>query len=219
MTRHEPDRLRAPPPSRSVALAPRRRRSLSIDSRQSASRSAVHTLHAATEIPIALPGPSPHPVQAASRQLRAHRHNRRENQIPIAVAAHPAPNSPRLRASTLFGRRLAECAESFVVAGVQKPAQLRTLALEQASRRYGHREGRLEVRPHTKVGPGQLRQPRPELSEGPRPPSVKAVGPGDHSDIAIVARRARRVLICVNRPASYRHFGFRLRAVRRASAI
>ena len=34
------------------------------------------------------------------------------------------------------------------------------------------------------VGPGHLRQPRPELSEGPRPPSVKAVGPGDHSDIA-----------------------------------
>jgi hypothetical protein len=43
----------------------------------------------------ALPGPSPHPVQAASRQLRAHRHNRRENQIPIAPAARTGGQTPR----------------------------------------------------------------------------------------------------------------------------
>src|SRR5271166_688789 len=53
----------------------------------------------------ALPRPLPHSIQVAGRQLRAHRHNRRENQIPIALAAHPAPNFPRLRALALFGRR------------------------------------------------------------------------------------------------------------------
>ena len=73
---------------------------------------------------------------AAWRQLRAHRHNRRENQIPIALAAHPAPNSPRLRASTLFGRRLAERTERLGAAGVQKPAQHRPFA----DRRSSHRE-------------------------------------------------------------------------------
>ncbi len=75
----------------------------------------------------ALPGPLPHSVQAAWRQLRAHRHNRRENRIPIARLPTRPPNSPAtFRASTLFGRRLAERAESFVAAGVQKPVQQRT---------------------------------------------------------------------------------------------
>jgi hypothetical protein len=36
---------------------------------------------------------------------RAHHHRQRENQIPIALAAPPAPNFPRLRALALFGRR------------------------------------------------------------------------------------------------------------------
>ena len=45
------------------------------------------------------------PIQVAWRQLRTHHHGRRENQIPIALAAHPAPNFPRLRALALFGRR------------------------------------------------------------------------------------------------------------------
>ena len=63
------------------------------------------------------------------------RHNRRENQIPIALAAHPAPNSPRLRASTLFGRRLAERTERLGAAGVQKPAQLDPFAEPSANDR------------------------------------------------------------------------------------
>ena len=49
------------------------------------------------------------PIQVAWRQLRAHHHRRRENQIPIALAAQPAPNFPRLRALALFGRRPPEC--------------------------------------------------------------------------------------------------------------
>ncbi len=53
----------------------------------------------------AFPGPLPHSIQVAWGQLRAHRHNRREKQIPIALATHPAPDFPRLRALALFGRR------------------------------------------------------------------------------------------------------------------
>src|SRR5271165_2021540 len=71
----------------------------------------------------------------------------------------------------------------------------------------------------TQVGPGRIRQPRPELSEGPRPPSVKAFGPGDHSDVAILAQRGLCVLIWVNRRALHRHFGFHSLAIRCASVI
>ena len=46
--------------------------------------------------------------------------------IPIALAAQPVPDFPRLRALALFGRRTAERAESLAIAGVQKPAQDRT---------------------------------------------------------------------------------------------
>ena len=48
------------------------------------------------------------PIQVAWRQLRAHHHGRRENQIPIALAAQPAPNFSRLMtrgASHSGGRR------------------------------------------------------------------------------------------------------------------
>jgi len=67
-------------------------------------------------------------MQVASWQRRVHHRGRRQHQIPIALAAQPAPNFPRLRALALFGRRSAERAESLVVAGVQKPAQKATLA-------------------------------------------------------------------------------------------
>ena len=52
-----------------------------------------------------------------------------------------------------------------------------------------------------KVGPRRLRQPRPELSEGPRPPSVKAFGPGDHSDVSILALLSARALSRCSRKA------------------
>ena len=55
------------------------------------------------------------PIQVAWRQLRAHHHGRRENQIPIALAAQPAPNFPRLRALALFGRRPPECEAPLVI--------------------------------------------------------------------------------------------------------
>jgi hypothetical protein len=44
-------------------------------------------------------------MQVAWCRHRAHHHRLRENQIPIALAALPAPNFPRLRALALFGRR------------------------------------------------------------------------------------------------------------------
>ena len=63
-TCHDPDRLSAPPLSRSVAPTPRWRRFLSAKPRQSASRSAADTLHAATKIPIAR---FQHPFRTLSR--------------------------------------------------------------------------------------------------------------------------------------------------------
>ena len=62
-----------------------------------------------------LPGPPSTPIQVAWRQLRAHHHGRRESQIPIALAAQPAPNFPRLRALALFGRRPPECEAPLVI--------------------------------------------------------------------------------------------------------
>jgi hypothetical protein len=43
----------------------------------------------------------------------------------IALAAQPLPSVPRLRASTLFGRRPPAHADSLGAAGVQKPVQFR----------------------------------------------------------------------------------------------
>ena len=62
-----------------------------------------------------LPGSPSTPIQVAWRQLRAHHHGRRESQIPIALAAQPAPNFPRLRALALFGRRPPECEAPLVI--------------------------------------------------------------------------------------------------------
>ncbi len=64
--------------------------------------------------PLRFQAPST-PIQVAWRQLRAHHHGRRENQIPIALAAQPAPNFPRLRALALFGRRPPECEAPLVI--------------------------------------------------------------------------------------------------------
>ena len=78
---------------------------------------------------------------------------------------------------------------------------------------------RVRERPHKRSRAGATSQPRPEPSEGPRPPSVKAFGPGYHSDVATLAHRGLCVLIWVNRPALRRYIGFHSRVSRCASAI
>src|SRR6516225_9520526 len=55
----------------------------------------------------------------------------RRSQIPIAPAAPPVPHPPRFRALALFGRRPHQRVEEPVIAGVRKPAQKRTFALQQ----------------------------------------------------------------------------------------
>jgi len=81
----------------------------------STSRSPVDAVHATTEMPIARFQAPSTPMQVAWRQLRARHHGRRENQIPITLAAQPAPNIPRLRALALFGRRPPECEVPLVI--------------------------------------------------------------------------------------------------------
>jgi hypothetical protein len=82
---------------RGAVRAPRRPRSLSAQSRRSTSRSPVDAVHATTEMPIAPFQALRTLMQPAWRRRRAHHHPRRENQIPIAPEAQPAPNFPRLR--------------------------------------------------------------------------------------------------------------------------
>src|SRR5881397_4423146 len=89
-------------------------------------RAAVDALRAPAELPIACSRPRLRAdMQLASCQGRVHHRGQRRHQIPIALAAQPAPNFPRLRALALFGRRTAERAESLAIAGVQKTAQTR----------------------------------------------------------------------------------------------
>jgi len=52
---------------------------------------------------------------AASCRCYIHPPTRRRHQIPIAPAAPPAPNFPRLRALALFGRRLPQRVDSLVM--------------------------------------------------------------------------------------------------------
>ena len=70
------------------------------------------------------------PVVRSRRRLRVrpklpsslrdvHRRGRRPDQIPIAPAAQPVPNFPRLRALALFGRRPAQQTIGLVIAGVK----------------------------------------------------------------------------------------------------
>jgi hypothetical protein len=42
---------------------------------------------------------------------------------PIALAAQPAPNFPRLRALALLGRRPHQCVERLVMSASEKPTQ------------------------------------------------------------------------------------------------
>ena len=70
--------------------------------------------HLAGLEPITLPGP-PHTHPGRLAPARIHHHGRRENQIPIALAAQPEPNFPRLRALALFGCRPPECEASLVM--------------------------------------------------------------------------------------------------------
>ena len=126
-TPHEPDLQPASQLSLSDALAPRRQRSRSIRSRPSMRRVPVNALRVRSQMPLA----------RSRRRLRVHPHvpsslrdvhhpGRRPDQIPIAPAAQPEPNFPRLRALALFGRRSAQQAVGFVITGVQKPAHIRT---------------------------------------------------------------------------------------------
>ena len=190
MTHHEPDRLRAPPPSRSVALAPRRRRSLSIQFTpisQSIGRSYPSPRHRDPHCAL------PPPLRTLSRPPRASfaptAITGAENQIPIAPAARTGgPISPRLRASTLFGRRLAERAESFVVAGVQKPAQLRSF-VARAPRQVEWAGCRTDLAgrdPQVPGRGGEATMTEQQLSGGPRR------GAGGGSGRARCPRRMRR---------------------------
>ncbi len=70
----------------------------------------------ASSLPCAHPSRSP-------RASIAHIMAGAKNQIPIALAAQPPSNFPRLRALALFGRRPIKCEAPLVIAGVQKPAQ------------------------------------------------------------------------------------------------
>ena len=78
-------------------------------------------------------------MHVASPEGRTHQRTRRQPEIPIALAARPLPTFPRLRASTLFRRRLADHAECLGVAGVQKPAQC-TINLHNGRRLADHAE-------------------------------------------------------------------------------
>src|SRR5215469_12025847 len=55
--------------------------------------------------------PVPADTQVKSYQHPAHHRARRQHIIPIALAARPVPNFPRLRALALFRRRSVEPAE------------------------------------------------------------------------------------------------------------
>jgi hypothetical protein len=82
--------------------------------------STVDALRAGVEMPTALYRPR---VRADIEVARRPSSRSAPTLIPIALAAPPVPNFPRLRALAFFGRRPAQSAECLVVAGVQKPAQ------------------------------------------------------------------------------------------------
>src|SRR5262249_5017827 len=62
---------------------------------------------------------------------RPYHHRRRKNQIPIALAAQPGAELPATSCLGAFGRLPPQCEGPLIVAGVQKPAQVRTHALQQ----------------------------------------------------------------------------------------
>ena len=74
------------------------------------------TLQRPIEMPGALSRSHLHShMSVVSRWQPAHNRPRRQHQIPIALAAQPAPNSPRLRALALFGRRPLQRVVSLVI--------------------------------------------------------------------------------------------------------
>jgi len=90
-------------------------------------RAPADALRALAEMPIAgYHLACPH-IPIASWQCCTDHQGRRKHQIPIALAAQPVPNFPRLRALALFGRLSAHRAQTLVIAGVQKPAQSKNL--------------------------------------------------------------------------------------------
>jgi hypothetical protein len=89
--------------SHSHALAPRRRGSLSAQSRRSTSRSLVDTIHATTSTPITrFQPPCAHPSRRPCSSIAPIPLPARNSIIALRPAA---PNLPRLRALTLLGRR------------------------------------------------------------------------------------------------------------------
>ena len=90
--------------------------------RRSIHQPSVATLHAPAEMPTALSS-VPRYADVASCSRRAYHRERSPILNPHSAGCTAEPNSPRLRALALFGRRLAERAERLVVAGVQKPTQ------------------------------------------------------------------------------------------------
>jgi hypothetical protein len=79
-------------------------------------RSTVDAVYATTEIPIApLPGSLAHTHAGRCVPHRANHRRRRQNEIPIALAAQPTPNFPRLRALALLGRRPSEREKPIVI--------------------------------------------------------------------------------------------------------
>jgi len=114
--RHESDLLSTLRLSRSDALAPRRRRSLSTQSHPPARRSPVDPLRAPAEMPTALS----HPRVRADIQLASVLASRPSSRSAPTLILHstrcqPVPNFPRLRALALFGRRPPQRVEGFVM--------------------------------------------------------------------------------------------------------
>jgi hypothetical protein len=132
--RHEPDLLSTSRLSRSDALAPRRRRSLSTQSHPPVRRLLADALsgHRNAYCTLQTSRPSRHrgglvlacrPSSTSAPTLNLH-----------STRCQPVLNFPRLRALALFGRRPAQSAERLVVAGVQKPAHKQTRAPQRIAR-------------------------------------------------------------------------------------
>ena len=101
---------------RSDALAPHRQRSLSTRSLPSTHPALVDPFQALAEMPIIrFQSRQCAHLPAASCRCYIHPPAQRPYQIPIAPAAPPVPNFPRLRALALFGRRSPPRVEGFVM--------------------------------------------------------------------------------------------------------
>ena len=116
----------ASPLSRSLALAPPWRRSLSTRSTPVTPPGTCRYAPSARRDALLTLSPALHPSpQVASPQCRAHHFRRRGNQIPIALAAHPAPKLPATSCLGAFWTPAARARGASRDPGVQKPAQER----------------------------------------------------------------------------------------------